>query len=280
MAELQSQDKRKISKKALLKSWWAWQCWGQICYNYERMMGLGFCHSMSYIFEDLYKDDPNKKDKIADGLTRSLTYYNTENTWGSMIAGVVASLEEEKANGAEITTDTINNLKAALMGPMAGIGDTITQSLVKIILLGIGIDMALNGNALGPILFIILFSAYALGVGHTCFFQGYKLGNASITKLLAGGQIKKITEALGALGMMVLGAMIAINISVVTPLELNFGELTVNFQNIFDSILLKLIPVLLVLGVFTILQKGKKPTTVMIFIIIFAIITSLLGILA
>lgn len=85
--------KKKLSKKTLRKTWFAWQSWGQICYNYERMMGLGFAHAMSYVLEELY---PNDKDKLAEGLTRELTYYNTENTFGSMIAGIVASLEEKK----------------------------------------------------------------------------------------------------------------------------------------------------------------------------------------
>lgn len=268
---------KKLSKKTLTKSWWAWQCWGQICYNYERMMGLGFCHSMSYVLEELYGDN---KEEIAKGLTRELTYFNTENTWGSMIPGIVASLEEEKANGADVDDETINNLKAALMGPLAGIGDTITQSLVKVVLLGIGIDLALQGSVLGPIIFVLAFSAYALIVGHTCYFQGYKLGRGSVTKLLTGGTIKAVTEALGALGMIVLGALVAKNIGVTTPLVFNFGQLSVTVQTLFDSVMPKLIPLILFLVTYKLLKDGKKPTTVMIYIIVAAVILSLLGILA
>lgn len=268
---------KKLSKKALLKSWFAWQSWGQICYNYERMMGLGFCHSMSFILEDLYKDD---KEQLAAGLTRQLTYFNTENTWGSMIPGIVASLEEEKANGADISDDTINNLKAALMGPLAGIGDTITQSLVKVILLGIGIDMAMRGSAFGPILFILCFSAYALIVGYTCYFQGYRLGKSSVSKLLQGGMIKRVTEALGALGMLVLGALVAKNIFVTTPIKFSIGKLSIVVQDILNTIMPNMIPVALFIIVYMLLKKGKKPTAVMIYIIIGAVVLSLLGILA
>ena len=42
-----------LDKKTLRQSWWNWTCWGQICYNFERMMGLGFCHSMIPILKKL-----------------------------------------------------------------------------------------------------------------------------------------------------------------------------------------------------------------------------------
>lgn len=270
------QTPKKLSKKTLRKTWFAWQSWGQICYNYERMMGLGFAHAMSYVLEDLYPDD---KDKLAEGLTRELTYYNTENTFGSMIAGIVASLEEKKANDDSLSGDMINNLKAALMGPVAGIGDTITQSLVKVILLGIGIDMAKNGSALGPILFVVLFCAYALIVGHICFYSGYHLGQASVTSLLKGGKIARVTDSLGALGMMVLGALIPTTITVGTPLKFAVGQVKINLQSILNSIVPDLLPVLLFLGLFYLLRKGQKPVRLMGLIIVAAIVLSLTGIL-
>lgn len=270
-------NEKKISQKSLRKSWFAWQCWGQICYNYERMMGLGFCHSMSYVLEDLYKDD---KEALAQGLTRHMTYYNTENTWGSIVPGVVASLEEERANGMDINDDIISNLKAALMGPIAGVGDTITQSLVKVILLGIGIDLALKGSVLGPIIFIVAFSAYALIVGYLCYFQGYKLGKSSVIKLLQGGMVKRVTEALGALGMLVLGALVSKNIMIGSPLIFNVGELTITIQEILDTIMPKMIPVVIFLAVYKMLVSGKKPTTVMIYMIVGAVILSVFGVLA
>ena len=43
---------------------------------------------------------------------------------------------------AYLSDDMINSIKNDLMGPIAIIGDTITQGLVKTILLAIGLDMA------------------------------------------------------------------------------------------------------------------------------------------
>ena len=267
---------KALSKKSLRKTWWTWVCWGQICYNYERMMGLGFCHTMTTAIDELYENEEDKK----EALVRHMAYYNTENTWGALIPGICCSLEEEKSNGAAVDGETISNLKTALMGPIAGIGDTVTKSLVKVILLGICIDMSLAGNAFGPILFVLGFSAYALIVSYLCFFQGYKFGKKSVVKILSGGMVKNVTESLGVIGMIVLGALIAKNIGVVTPLVWNFGAMTINLQGIFDSILPNLIPVAIFAGTYYFINKGKKATTVMFYIMISAVVLSLLGILA
>jgi len=272
-----SDNKKSLTKQELNKTWWTWVCWGQICYNWERLMGLGFCHTMTTAIQKLYGDDPEEMKKA---LTRHMEYYNTENTWGAMIPGIVCSLEEDRANGGDVQPETISNLKTALKGPLAGIGDTVTQSLVKVILLGIGIDMALNGNAFGPILFVLAFSAYALLVSHFVFFQGYKLGKNSVTKLLTGGTVKTVTESLGAVGMIVLGALIAKNIGITTPLVFSLGQTTVKLQEVLDAILPKLLPVILFAFTYHFLKKGKKPTTVMIYLMVAAVVLSLCGILA
>lgn len=203
----------KLEKNDLTKSWLLWVTFGQQCYNFEIMQGLGFAHAMCPIIRRLYPDDVEKR---KEALERHMNYYNTENNWGASIAGIVASMEEEKANGAAISDSSINSIKAALMGPLAGIGDTVTQSLVKTVLLGIACDLALNGNILGPILFVVLMSVYTLGFSHFVYFTGYKSGKASVTKLLAGGKLSAVTDALGVLGIMVLGSLVASSISIST----------------------------------------------------------------
>lgn len=273
----EAKEKKTLTQKELNKTWWDWICWGQICYNWERLMGLGFCHTMTTAIQKLYGD--NEAEKRA-ALTRHMEYYNTENTWGAIVPGIVCSLEEERANGGDVDADAIRNLKTALMGPLAGIGDTVTQSLVKVILLGVGIDMAKNGNPLGPILFVVLFSVYAIGVSRFLFFRGYKLGKESVVKLLSGGMVKRVTESLGVVGMAVLGALVAKNIGVVTPLDFHIGEMEIVMQDLLDSIVPKLIPLVIFLIVYRQLKKGKKPTTVMVYMMIASVILSLLGILA
>lgn len=269
-------EKVVLSRKDLLKTWFTWINFAQMCYNYERLQGLGYCHSMAGVLKKLYK---NNKEGLKESLTRNMAFFNTENTWGSMIVGITTSLEEEKANGSEIEPTTISNIKTALMGPLAGIGDTITQGLVKVILLGIGIDLALQGSALGPILFVVLFAVYTGGTSYLCFFSGYKLGKNAVVSILNSGLVNKVTNALGAVGMVVLGGLVARNVGVTTKLVLKFNELAVDIQMILDKILPKFLPLTAFLIVYYALRKGVKPTVIMLFIFVFGFVAAFLGIL-
>ena len=230
---------KTLSEKTLRKSWLNWVSFGQQCYNYEIMQGLGFASSMIPIINELYPDDAEAR---KEALERHLTYYNTENNWGAAVAGIVASMEEEKANGANITDGSINSIKAALSGPLAGIGDTVTQSLVKTCLLGICCDMALKGNALGPILFFVLMSCYTLGLSKYVFDQGS-------------------------------------NVSVVTPLVFNLGQTSVNLQAILDTICPKLLSLITVFITYRMVNKGVKPIRIIIGMFVIGIIGGLLGII-
>lgn len=273
----QSSDKPvRLSRKTLLRSWWNWQCWGQICYQYERMMGLGFCHCMIPVLEELY---PNDKEALAAGLTRHLSFFNTENTWGSIIPGIVAAMEEERAAGGSIDDEMINNLKTALMGPMAGIGDSVTQSLVKVVLLSIAIGLATQGSALGPILLVVIFSLYALGVGYFSYFSGYTFGRSAVTRLLSGGLVKQLTEGLGAMGMMVIGGLVAKSIPLSTPLNFTLETGQIELQKILDTILPCLLPLTAFIAVYQLLKRGVKPTTIIIVLFVVAAVLSPLGIL-
>lgn len=265
----------KLQKKDLTGSWFRWVCFGQTCYNYERMQGMGFCHSMLPIIDRLY----TKKEDKAAAMQRHLTYYNTENNWGAAVAGIAASMEEQRANGADIDDDAINGIKTSLMGPLAGIGDTVTQSLVKTIFMAIGCSLAMAGNILGPVLFFVGMSVYALGLSYFLYFQGYNSGKTSVTKILRSGIVKRVSEALGALGMMVLGAMVAANIGVTTPLAFTVGGSEIVIQPILNSILPSLLPLLIFLGTYRLVVKGKKSTTIIAIMFVVGILGSVLHIL-
>ena len=268
---------KKLSKRDLIKTWLTWICWAQRCYNYERLQGLGFCHAMSVVIKKLYHD----KAEISEALTRHMAFFNTENTWGSIIVGVSAALEEERAANRDVNPEIINNVKTALMGPMAGIGDSVTQGIVRVILLGIGIDLATQGNALGPILFVVLFTAYTAGLSYFLFFSGYRMGKNAVVKLLSSNIAKYFTGALKIMSMMVVGGLAASNIKATSPVAFSLGKTSIKLQPILDKILPQMLPLLILLIVLYLLKKKQKSTT-FVLITLFAVgfILSFLKILA
>lgn len=268
----------KLEKPELVKCWLRWITYGQHCYNYQNMQGMGFCNSMLPIIDKLYPNDPIAR---AEAMKRHLVYYNTENNWGAVINGLTCSMEEEKANGAEINDATINSVKAALMGPIAGVGDTVTQSVVKTILLGIGCDLAVQGNSLGPILFFVGMSAYCIVLSNRLFFLGYNQGKASISKLLSSGKVGKITEALSALGMVIIGSLVCTAIGVTTPLTFSAGVSSpVVLQDVLNSIFPKILPLVVFFASYAMVKKGFKPLKIIGLLALVGAVLGLLGILA
>jgi PTS system mannose-specific IID component len=170
--------KRSYREETLLtlqdvkKSWLLWLFFSHGCYNWERMQGTGFAHSMTPIIEKLY----TKKEDIVAALKRHLVFYNTQPDIGGVINGIVIAMEEERAMGADISDDAINAVKVGLMGPMAGVGDTIQQGIVIPILLAIGMNIATGGhlgtatrgNIIGPLFYLVTVACFVFFVAGIC----------------------------------------------------------------------------------------------------------------
>ena len=143
-AVIQEQE-QKLTKKDLRGVYNTWYFSTELSNSYERLQALAFCNAISKPLRKLYKDD----DKYEEALKRHLQFYNSEGTFGSMIHGITLSMEEQKSNGADIPAEVITGIKTGLMGPVAGIGDTIIWGTLKPIILALGCTFAMQGQALG-----------------------------------------------------------------------------------------------------------------------------------
>lgn len=260
MAEQTGKREKKLTRKQLIKTWLTWISFAQMNYNFERLQGLGYCHAMTNPIKALY----DKSEDVKSALSRHLNFFNTESTWGSIIVGITCALEEENANNPEMDESIINNVKTSLMGPMAGIGDSITQGLVKVVLLAIGIDLAIQGNPLGPILYVLLFTLYTVGLSYILFFQGYRMGKSAILSLLSSNVIDKATDALKIMSLMIVGGLSASMIRAKSALVFTLGETIVEIQPILDNVFPKLLSLgALFLSFYLLKKKEKSPTYVL-----------------
>ena len=142
-------SKKTLSKKDVIKSWLRWFFFAQSNYNYERLQSTAFSHSMLPVLKKLYPD----KEELKQEVETHLAFFNTEPICGCVIHGITIAMEEEKANGAdEISGDGMNAIKTGLMGPLAGIGDTLTQGVITPIVLAVCIGLTEGGASIaGPI---------------------------------------------------------------------------------------------------------------------------------
>ena len=108
----------------------------------------GFCYSLMPFINKFYKNDEEGK-KAA--LTRSMSYFNTTITLSTFIMGLVASMEKKNSEQKDFDASSINAVKSSLMGPLAGIGDSIFWGVLRVIAAGIAVGLGMTGNILGEI---------------------------------------------------------------------------------------------------------------------------------
>ena len=184
----------------------------QVSHCYDRLQSLSFCASQQNALRKLYPND----DDYQEALQRHLQFFNTEGTIGSVIHGITLSLEEEKSmNPDDISGEMIIALKTGLMGPIAGIGDTLIWGTLKPICLALATTMALSNNLIGAF-FVLLFPLAGYFIGLYMCKLGYSLGRNAIGKLIQSGLMNRIIDACSILGLMMMGALSASYVSLTT----------------------------------------------------------------
>ena len=106
-------------------------------------------------------------------------------------------MEEENANNDNFDTESISAMKVALMGPLAGIGDSLIGGTLRIIATGIAAGLCAAGSLAGPILFLAIYNIPTIALRYFGVKYGYKFGNTIISKAADSDTMRKITTALG-----------------------------------------------------------------------------------
>lgn len=208
-------------------------------FNFERMQAMGFCITLMPAIRKFY---PSSKSEQAAALKRHLEFYNTHPWISSVVFGVTAAMEEQRAKGEDIGDDTITNVKVGLMGPLAGVGDPIFWGTARPVLGALGASLALNGSVLGPLIYFLGINVIRVLVRWYGLKWGYERGTAMVSEV-GGGQLKRITQIAAITGLFVMGALVAkwttINFpGVVTSVEADDGTVTeTTLQNILDQLL-------------------------------------------
>ncbi|MDY5232576.1 MAG: PTS system mannose/fructose/sorbose family transporter subunit IID [Faecalicoccus sp.] len=279
MAE-QNKIKHVIPKKALYHAAFNWETWVQCCYNYERMMGMACGHTFVPVINYLYKDDPDGAAKRKEIMEREMEFFNVHIEFGSCILGMAIALEEQKSLGEPIPGDFITSLKTSLMGPLAGIGDTIYQGVLIPILLAICIDITLTGTVWGSIAYLILMLAISYVFSFANFFFGYQQGSDAIMDFLEKGVLDKLLLGAQVMGCMVMGGLIANYVTCSCGLEIVTSGSTFNVQEtLFDAVMPKILPLGFTMLVYWLMKKRWTSIKIIILIVIIGVVGGLTGIL-
>ncbi len=249
---------KKVSKKTMDRVFRRWLFGVHTCWNYETMQGLGYGYSMLPALKEIYGDD---KEGLQKAVENNIQFFNTNATTGSLIVGASLALEEEGTDARE----AITAIKTGLMGPLAGVGDTLFTVLPNTVIGSIAAYMGgLQGNPIGIFLWIG-FNILRLFCMKKFINIGYKQGSKLVGSI--GGMLKNITEAANILGITVVGALVPSVISAKFALEWKNGEVVFKLQDIADKIMPALAPVAIVAFTYWLLGRKKMTSTKAIFIL-------------
>jgi len=249
----------KITMQDVNKAWFRLHFAIEIPHSFDRYIAAALLWALRPILQKLYKDE----EQLREAYRRHLTFFNTQVVWGGgTILGIVASMEEEKANAEfknrddTITGEAINNLKAGLMGALAGVGDSIDEGVVQYIFIAIGLPWAQQGNAIGAILPFLLFATYQFVFGWYLARTGYTVGRDAASSLIASEESQQLLDGLAILGLFMMGILAGEYVDITSTLQIDLGsDNTFVLQDSLDQILPGILPFATVMGLYFYFRK-------------------------
>ena len=187
----------QLDQKTLNKMAWR-SCFLQASFNYERMQAAGWLYCILPGLEKIHAD--NKED-LELSMEHNLEFFNTHPFLVTFVMGIVLSLEQNK-----VDIPTIRAVRVAAMGPLGGIGDALFWLTLVPITAGITSNMAINGNAAAPLIFLVIFNVVQFALRFWLMNWSYKLGTSAIDALTANMQA--FTRAASIMGVFVVGCLV------------------------------------------------------------------------
>lgn len=273
----QLHELQPLTDKEKNKLFWTYMFTVIYCCNFETWHGNVFAYNLYPLFKKYYD-----KEKIVEGMNRHMDFYNNEVASGAIVWGIMVGMEEQKALGTEVDSELIRTTKTALMGPIAGIGDSLIQGTILPLLLTIAITITeANYSPLGPIFYLIATPVLLYSYSRFLFKKGYSFGTKAVS-MITGGALDSIRKAIQIFGVILIGALSANYVGLKTSLQFSAGADTTPtiVQDVLDKIFPNMLSLVLVLlCYYLVTKKNVKIVTLIVILMVGTVGLALLGIL-
>ncbi len=279
MGENKNTQLEPLSEREKKSLFWKYMLTVIYCCNFETWHGNVFAYNLYPLFKKYYK---NCKEKIVEGMKRHLDFYNNEVASGALVWGIMVGMEEQKALGIPVDSELIRTTKTALMGPIAGIGDSLIQGTILPLLLTIAITITgANYSPLGAVFYVIATPVLLYSYAYFLYQKGYSFG-AKAVSMITGGALDCIRKAIQIFGVILIGALSANYVGLKTSLTFSAGEGTAPtvVQEVLDKIFPNMLSLALVLVCYYLVtKKNVKIVTLIIILMVGTVALALLGVL-
>lgn len=280
MSELERLNSLRENNKFVNDAFWGYNWSVPMCFTRERMLGCSMVSTLAKVADQIYPSDVEKQKELCRNHE---VFFNTQQGLGAVVWGIVLGMEVERAKDETITNELIQSVKQALAGPLAGLGDSLIQALLTPIIISIGIGLSTGtGSIMGPLFMFIAYTAINGALSYGLFKLGYKSGIQGAEMLISSDLKDRAIPAFEALGITVIGGVLAGIMNVKTALVAKAGETVVNIQTqVLDAFFPKFLSLVVCFIVYYLVKEKKwSATKIMLWMIPVAIIGFLTKILA
>ncbi|WP_308002277.1 PTS system mannose/fructose/sorbose family transporter subunit IID [uncultured Parolsenella sp.] len=258
--------------KAMLRAWLL-----QNSFNYSNYQGNGYSYLIYPALRKIHGDD---REALCRDLEQNCEFYNTNPNLIPFVTSLHLAMADQGVPYSEI-----RGLKMALMGPLAGIGDSLSQFCIAPLYSTVFSSLATAGMAFAPVGFWLAINATLLAIKTVMCNLGHKLGTAVIDRL--SKSMALISETASMVGVTVIAGLAATFVKMKVGIEFAAGaaeegvkQSTVNIQGMLDGIAPALLPMLcLMLMYYLIKKRGWNTYQLVILTIVAGVALSAAGIL-
>lgn len=248
----------------------------EFSWTYVNQMGLAFGVMINKVLKKIYANDPAG---YADALERNIAFFNITPQFAPFVGGITISMEERVAKG-EIPKESVNEVKAALMGPLSGIGDSIFLTCIRILAVALGISLCQAGNPIGPLVYLLIYNIPAFWLRIWGVQKGYEMGVGLLDSAQKSGVMDKIMAAAGIIGIMVIGSMTKDMFWAELTVSFGAGEKITSLQEVLDGIMPGIVGLGFMWLYYWLLDKKVSPTWLILGTMVFGVIVVYFGIMA
>ena len=262
-----------------------WFCWWRFMWlyltsqSYDRGYFNSFTAAMIPALRYLYKGQEDEEGKIREVLMRTRNYYLCEQSFSCIIFGIILGMEEQKANGADISSELIDGTRSSLMGPLSGMGDSIHGSTTRQIAIALTLPYCIEGSVIGALLMFLGINITPPLVAVVGYAKGYQTGSSFVLKILQSGWMQKIAAAAGIMAMFIMGGMTSKYVNISTILQFTSDINTISLQDMLNNAIPGLLPLAAVFGYYGLIRKKVHTNWLIIGTMVLGILLSYLGIM-
>jgi len=261
-----AERKRIFSQGDLFKIFlWSWPF--NLTFNYNRGHALGYLVSMLPALKKLHP----KKEELIPWLKMDMDFYLTNPVWNRITMGLDMAMEEE---GADI--ETVRSVKSGLFGPLAGLGDAIHYGLLRSLINPAMAQLAIAGNILGPIGFLVAWVIALWGQAWLFLTQAYKQGSALVSTFTSE-TMSDFRTIMEYIGIFMVGAMSFYFVWVKAIFKIPATGF--DLQAVLDGFMPGLLPLAFVLLAFSMYRRGWPTTRIILVMFVIGLILGALGLI-